>query len=177
MATDAEIEQKANELRIRYNPSDISPFPFEKILADKTDLRIYITELQDNNISGAILYDPKEKKFEIVINKNKPDVRRYFTTAHELGHYFLHSDYIITSKGLVDGENTLEGNTALFRDDNTTSTTFEIEANRFAAALLMPGDLVAKAWSELKSVEACARAFNVSISAMSIRLERLGLVN
>jgi Zn-dependent peptidase ImmA (M78 family) len=40
----------------------------------------------------------------------------------------------------------------------------------------MPKDLVISAWSTLKNIEECAKIFNVSVSAMSIRLERLGLI-
>ena len=69
-----------------------------------------------------------------------------------------------------------ESNGMMFRSDNAPTTEMEIEANRFAASLIMPEKWVLKAWSELENVVECAKVFNVSVSAMSIRLERLGLL-
>ena len=51
----------------------------------------------------------------------------------------------------------------------------EIQANMFAAALLMPEDHVRRLWEGLGSVEAMARLFNVSVAAMEIRIGQLGL--
>jgi Zn-dependent peptidase ImmA (M78 family) len=78
---------------------------------------------------------------------------------------------------IIDGDNTLDTQNMLFRLDKSTSTQIEIEANNFAAALIMPASLVQKAWQKIGSVEECARIFHVSLSAMSIRLESLHLVD
>ncbi len=51
----------------------------------------------------------------------------------------------------------------------------EIQANMFAAALLMPEDMVREEWNKLKSVEEMSRRFNVSETAMGIRIDQLGL--
>ncbi|QQR82645.1 ImmA/IrrE family metallo-endopeptidase [Candidatus Campbellbacteria bacterium] len=175
--TKEEICAYAEDLAAKYNPLGLSPFPYERITGDKGDLEIVLAEF-DHGISGAIIFLTTEEKFRIIVNKNKPATRQNFTIAHEIGHYFLHKDEIKTNDNLlVDiGENSLDGSNALFRLDAAATTKIETEANNFAAALIMPTKLVQDAWTTLKDVEECAKIFNVSISAMSIRLERLKLI-
>ncbi len=170
-----EIENKAEEIATSFNPDGLSPFPFEKIQQGNPDIKILVVDIAER-ISGAISYDPDTNQFSIFINTLKPDTRQQFTIAHELGHYYLHQEIIKSEDGLVDFENTLDGNNILYRLDGAQSTKVETEANRFAATLIMPRRLIEKAWAELKSVEECAKVFNVSVSAMSIRLEKLGLL-
>lgn len=171
------ITQKAEDLAAKYNPEGYSPFPFEKIEADNDDLKILFSDNLDANISGAIIYDENDKIFAILVNKLKPDTRTHFTVAHELGHYFLHKEIIRQSKAIVDGDNTLDGQNILYRADTLENkSVLETEANNFAASLIMPEKLVRMVWEKLKDVEECARVFKVSVSAMSIRLERLKLL-
>ena len=51
----------------------------------------------------------------------------------------------------------------------------EIQANQFAAALLMPADLVSERYKTITNLEALARIFNVSEQAMGIRVTTIGL--
>ncbi len=55
-------------------------------------------------------------------------MRKRFTLAHELGHYFLHKDKI-------DG---IHQDTVLFRDSNEDKLGIEYAANDFASELLLP---------------------------------------
>ena len=169
-------EKLGEEKAKLYNPDGLSLFPFEKVTDDCRDVRIFYSDKISEKVSGAIAYDKGLNTFMILINSKEQKTRQNFTTAHELGHYFLHSDTIKENEMIVDGENTLDGSTFLYRQTVPYSTEVEVEANNFAAALLMPSDLVEKAWMSLKNVEECAKIFTVSITAMSIRLERLGLV-
>lgn len=169
-------ENKAEELAKQYNPKGISPFPYENILKDYSKIEIFFIDIEEQ-ISGAILFDKSTDRFKILINRSKPKTRQQFTIAHELGHFFLHSEIIHTKQGFVDGEGNLDGEKVLYRLDDTLSTKIEAEANRFAASLIMPKEYVESAWNELRNVEECARVFNVSVSAMSIRLEKLGLLS
>lgn len=174
--TKEEICLLAEDIASKYNPSGLSPFPYEKITDENKDLEIVSAEI-NQGISGAIIFLDKEKVFRIIVNKNKPQTRQNFTIAHEIGHYFLHKDKIKTNDNLlVDGENSLDGSGALFRLDVAEMTQIETEANNFAAALIMPTKLVQDAWLSIKNIEECANIFNVSVSAMSIRLERLKLI-
>ena len=176
MMTKEEICNLAEDIASKYNPTGLSPFPYEKITEDNKDLEIVLANIEIG-ISGAILFISEEERFRIIINKNKPETRQNFTIAHEIGHYFLHKDKIKTNENLlVDGESSLDGSSILFRLDATETTQVETEANNFAASLIMPTKLVQDAWLSLKNIEECAKIFNVSVSAMSIRLERLKLI-
>ena len=173
-----EIRQKAEKIAKVYNPEGLSPFPFDNISREKKDLKILLTAKLPENVSGVINYfsDETDPGFVIFINKNKPVTRQHFTIAHELGHYFLHQEEI-KKEFFVDEENVLDHTSMLYRRDEAVSTRLETEANNFAASLIMPEDLVKKAWEKLHDVDDCAQLFSVSVEAMSIRLSRLGLVN
>lgn len=130
-----------------------------------------IEEKMDSDVSG--LFVKNGDKPIISINKKEGDTRKRFTVAHELGHYFLHSEI---KPIFVD-----KTPKVLYR--NTASSSGEIhqerEANAYAAALLMPSSLVK---AELENVDAdainpikdLADKFNVSEPAMSFRLANLG---
>ena len=99
-------------------------------------------------------------KFECYVDSSEPSVRQRFTAAHELGHFVLHRSSI--------GE-THKDNYRLRAEGMTNWQ--ETEANRFAADLLMPHNLIEQAMdSGTNSVEGLARLFKVSEIAMSIRL-------
>lgn len=171
-----EIQLKGEELARKYNPEGFSPFPFDKIEEDCGDLSIFLTEKLDSDTSGALFYSEEERSYNIFINKCKPETRIYFTIAHEMGHYFLHKEIIIEENFIVDGENSLDGQAVLYRLDAAEQNKIEKEANNFAAALIMPEQFVRKVWGKLQNVQECANVFKVSVSAMSIRLERLRLL-
>ena len=169
-----DICEKAEELEIKYNPEGLSPFPFEKIVEDQKDIKLINAEIS-NTISGAIL--KAENHYFIIVNPNKPATRQQFTLAHEFGHYFLHKAILDKGTKFIDGDPVLDSGTILLREDNADPNQLEREANNFAASLIMPESLVKKAWETFKDIEACAKVFNVSGAAMSIRLERLGLID
>ncbi len=110
-------------------------------------------------------------------NASHSTVRQRFTIAHEIGHYVLHAKNKAQSL-FVDKH--------VFRRDEGSSTGLdqqEVEANKFAAALLMPEALVraeiAKQQLDLDDeddVSNLARRFNVSAAAMSFRLKNLQLL-
>lgn len=170
-----EIYNLAEELAKKYNPRGIAPFPYDAIERDREDLKILLTDRLNEEISGAINFIKEESKFFILINKNKPDTRKNFTIAHELGHYFLHPETVKKEEAIIDADNTIDSS-ILFRLDNAEYSRIETEANNFAASLIMPEDLVRKAWDDLSDIKEIANVFKVSPSAMSIRLEKLGII-
>lgn len=96
----------------------------------------------------------------IVYNDDKPVVRKRFSVAHELGHLYL---------GHLHGHSS---------DDLDTENFDEIEANAFAAHLLMPPNLVRKdIKSGQKDPGQLAKKYNVSIDAMWLQLRNSGLIN
>lgn len=117
-------------------------------------------------ISGEIRPDP-EGGYVIRINRHDPNKRQRFTVAHELAHFLLHRDHIGT--GISDD--------VLYR--SALSDTREHQANRLAADILMPDDLVR---TEIEAalekgvgdvVLYLADRFAVSEAAMRIKAEPL----
>lgn len=170
----AEIHSKAENLAARLNPDKLAPFPWENVVDSHPELVVHHTDTLPEEISGATLY--QDDKFFVLINSTKPETRQNFTLGHELGHFFLHND-TLKAEGFVDTENFLDNPNILYRVDPSDRSVLEREANHFAASLLMPADLVQKAWHVNANIEETAAIFRVSTIAMSIRLTELGLVS
>jgi Zn-dependent peptidase ImmA (M78 family) len=154
-----------------------------KILADSTGLRapvdvIAVTRSQgvdvlegtfDDDISGMVTKDGS--RVTIYVNRLHPPVRKRFTVAHELGHHVL--GHLHGDKAVHEDDN---GRLFLFRSSDAAGWPEEVEANQFAAALLMPRPLLMAAVEETpKPVDpsALATRFWVSEAAMTIRLQTL----
>lgn len=105
-------------------------------------------------VSGMIDY--KNKK--IFVNTDESNVRQRFTLAHEIGHAVLHSgedDAIVDLRASIDNP----------------SSQKEIEANRFAAALLMPRDQFVRLWFQVKGdINTLCTSFGASRQAVEIRI-------
>lgn len=98
-------------------------------------------------------------------------VRDRFTIAHELGHLFLH--YALAVQRFPD-EPMVATRWVDESDDDLVRT--EWEANWFAAAFLMPENDFKQVHREcLKSIEATAYEFKVSVKAAQIRAQSLGI--
>ncbi len=106
-------------------------------------------------------------------------MRQRFTVAHELGHWALHPGRLLIFDRPMR-VNRRDSVSAMATDRE------EIQANAFAAALLMPERLVRQSVSELPASEgrdpdrAAARLaglFDVSTLAMSFRIINLGLAS
>lgn len=175
---DPNIIQIAEELNRKYNPENLSPFPFENLRQDYENLTIYWAKNLPAEVSGAIKFTKKDKQYEIYVNSNNSPSRKHFTLAHEVGHFFLHREIIKNQQIIVDPEDPIIPDVAiLLRTDNPAkSDKFERQANEFAANLIMPKLLVTKAWEQLKSIVDCAAIFHVSTLAMTLRLEELDLI-
>lgn len=169
-----EIHAKAEQYAARFNPDKLAPFPWENVVDVYPELVIHHTDTLPDEISGATIY--QDDKFFILINNTKPETRQNFTLGHELGHFFLHTD-TLKAEGFVDTENFLDNPNILYRVDPSSRSIFEREANHFAASLLMPAELVQKAWHANPNIEEAAAIFRVSTIAMSIRLTELELVS
>lgn len=170
-----EISELGERYAREYNPESVAPFPYEHVLQKHPDLTIIYADLEDADVSGVTLL--KDGRFTILINSAKPETRQHFSLGHELGHYFLHKNRIREGDNFIDGDESLDSDTFLYRLNGTENTQLEREANNFAASLLMPSDLVRRAWHVTGGkIEDCAKLFQVSVIAMSVRLTRLGLV-
>lgn len=138
-------------------------------------LYVNFAELDWNHVSGAIIYDGENKVFRIFIHEWDNENRKTFTLAHELWHYFLHSEYLKQNGIIADSDdNILYRWTMPLSDDRKI---LEEEANYFAAELLMPEETVRKAREREKNPADLAKIFGVSLLAMSYRLDNLNLLD
>lgn len=111
-------------------------FEIQKFLASQADLRF--GKIPDNVDGISINLKSKDSKPIVIISTELPPTRRKFTMAHELGHIFI-PWHIGTIFSHTD-ENHDYAN-RLYHD-------CEVEANRFAAELLMPSEWVSDLLSE-----------------------------
>lgn len=128
----------------------------------------------EGQMSGAAIFNGNE--MIVAVSSKEPESRKRFTIAHEIGHLLLHADQALN----IDIKPV-----SLNRDlSSTTGESWrEVEANYFAASLLMPKEDVnshfAK-WSELEEdvrLKKLAQRYEVSMQAMSVRLNTLGLIS
>jgi Zn-dependent peptidase ImmA (M78 family) len=124
----------------------------------------------DENISG-MLEKVNDTEYKITVNTNKSLGHQRFTIAHEIGHLVMHRHLI--GEGLDD--RAYRSTTVGKYDNSKITNTHEAEANKFAASLLLPKDLVLKAVIEYgkENIEALKDHFQVSSRAMEIRLSTL----
>jgi Zn-dependent peptidase ImmA (M78 family) len=133
-----------------------------------------IQDRMERSISGLLYRD--DESVIIGVNANHPLRRQRFTVAHEIGHYLLHKGRPVV----------LDHVRMNFRDANSSTATDyeEIQANAFAAELLMPRDAVMAHTKRLSAIEDATEAsvlrdladtFDVSEQAMEYRLINLGL--
>lgn len=96
--------------------------------------------------------------------RTKNDGHERFSVGHELGHYFLdgHVDHVISADGVHES-----------RAGHVSRDPYEVEADRFSAALLMPHGLFRKAAHKvpdgLAGVEQLAKVCRTSLTATAIR--------
>ncbi len=128
----------------------------------------------EQNISGVLVR--KDGSAVIGVNSRHHPNRQRFTLAHELGHYLLHPENptVFVDDALIN-----------FRGEDITlpADTFEMEANAFAGALLMPTKLLREDLAgryidalDEAAVKRLARRYEVSPQALTIRLMRIGLL-
>jgi Zn-dependent peptidase ImmA (M78 family) len=149
-----------------------APVPVEKI-AKHLGAQVRFSPF-DDEISGMIHI--RDGKAIIGINSLHHPHRQRFSIAHELGHLQLHRR-LVTAHVHVDKEIPV-----LMRDAKASFGTDEIEiqANRFAAELLMPKSLLEQTLREKtldiddeESIEVLAQRFKVSKQAMGHRISAL----
>lgn len=121
MGTDVQLDDliKASERGFRVDVVE---------LAKMLNLPVYAMDMPDNE-SGH-LCDGDEPY--IAINENHPVTRQRFTIAHEISHYITHRD-LLERKGQLDRKADYE---------SEEEVEIEEEADKIAASILMPKDLV-----------------------------------
>jgi Zn-dependent peptidase ImmA (M78 family) len=162
------IDEKVRELLARFRVRR-PPVPVEQI-AKKLGLKLAAIP-GDDDISGAIIR--RGSDVVIAVNTLHHPNRQRFTVAHELGHYYFHS---------VLEEHVDQNFRVAWRNSESSKAVdwLEIEANRFAAELLIPRDFLVKDLDALRRIEKrtvalLASRYRVSPEAMKFRLTNLGV--
>lgn len=156
-------EERAEEILTKYSGGNI-PINVLEIAKRATVLVKYAPSTK---FSG-LLYRKDNTAF-MAISSSESNVRQRFTIAHELGHFFLHPQ----KDTFVE-----------FRDNekNIARGIKEVQANQFAAALLMPKRPIERDVQNFKetgitksAAEFLAKKYYVSEEAMTFRLMNLNL--
>lgn len=156
-----EIEVKTREILIEVvgDSLDEPPVNLAKILKH-FDLSLEQAKFKKFEVGGA--FDRENKTIYLAVDESP--IRQAFTVAHELGHLILHKkkqDIFFRHQ---------------VKDFDGDSKENEKEANWFAASLLMPKEMITKAWEKYKSIELIAQYFGVSKQAAYWRLKNLELL-
>ena len=147
------------------------PVQLDRILHHYNIHKVHLPASED--IFGAIIR--REGNVVIAVNPSQHPNRQRFTIAHELGHFFCHyqdtMEYVDTDFR-VNWRNSVSSEGVDWK---------EIEANRFAAELLMPESLLrddVNEWCVLdrEAIQHLASQYKVSRLAMHFRLINLGLL-
>jgi tetratricopeptide (TPR) repeat protein len=175
---DASLEELANELLERYEreiePIFGPPVPVEKIADFLLELNLEWLDIPDTEAEPILAYlDPGSKTIRLneqrlAFFEQYPGTYQY-TLAHEIGHYQLH----------LLGDEMQPDQTYVCRFQGIPKDRREWQAERFASYLLMPESLLLLAikgidlyrWPTLYRLR---DQFQVSITALTIRLEELG---
>ena len=166
----ATAEKLVERLGLRAGPIDV-----EKI-AEALGLRV-VAENLGGEISGLLV--SKEGMASIAVERREPPARRRFTIAHEIGHFLLR--HHLQRNELVHTDERWQ---VIYRSPKASEglDPMEVQANQFAATLLMPTRILRDRVQQLQKplteadVKKLANDFKVSEQAMTIRLSGLGLL-
>lgn len=149
--------------------NDMFKVPVDVVkIAKLNSIKVYEGNL-DKSVSGAIRYNKEKNYFEILVNKNDTRQRKRFTIAHEIGHFFLHKEILMSDEIHID---------IMYRmpNEDEEQKRREKDVDYFAGALLMNKTLLTKMYNENNTITELAEIFDVSVSAMTVRLDILGLL-
>ena len=186
--SDAQLEGMANRLLGRYESlyGAVSrpPIPVERILEDVLDLNILWDKIPEPP-GQSILAELDSGLKTVVFNESRRTLITetpglYHTIlAHEAGHWEAHVDHALLAQSPLPGfEHHMR---CLYQRSGPGQDPRELQAHRFMGFLLMPSPILLEAardadlqiWPALYKLR---DLFQVTISALRIRLERLGLV-
>ena len=168
-----DLERRAADLLQRHGIST-PPVPVDRI-ASTLGVRIAYKPFE-GDLSGMLYREPNGATV-IVINSDNTARRQRFSIAHEIAHLCLHESTLQVDRPI----------TVRFRNERSglAIDQEEIEANQFAAALLMNREWVLEDAMQLfrqqpdlpdvDVVKKLATRYDVSSQAMEYRLANLGL--
>jgi len=162
----AEIEQRALALLKEHGLLHIPVDPVR--LAHAMNIKVFNAKFSDDTISGILA--KRGPTLTMLINASDSANRKRFTIAHELGHRVL--DHFAS----LESDHTDHVGDLFRSDQDVSADRAEVQANFFAAALLMPEPLVREEFQKSREIDVLATRFAVSSESMGYRLSNLRLV-
>lgn len=158
-----ELKHAANDVLKRYGAIGD---PYERVTRIAKDQGIEILGADLHETAGVLRKEGD--RWVIYVNREDSPSRQLFTIAHELGHFFIHKHI---RDEFVDGQ-------LIARDEDSKYASVELEANEFAANLIMAEakvrELVGDKAIDAALIQRLAGTFGVSTIAMHVRLSNLG---
>ena len=114
-------------------PSLVIPVPIED-LARQLDIQD-IAELTTEGFEGGLITDDVRSSGIVLVRKGMNRHRRRFTIGHELGHFLIPTHRPATPQGFLCSARDLN---KWSNNQQDRAVRMEAEANRFAAAILLP---------------------------------------
>lgn len=147
------LESAFGDMRSVELPVDLN------VVLSYLDVSLKEGSFEDSAIAAAL--DRKNKT--IFVSSEDDTQGKYFSIAHEIGHFRLH-DYIETD--------------VFYHKDSLTDedSKDEAAASQFAMSLLMPEQLVTELWDVLDEVDKMSKIFAVTPATMRYRLKQLDLI-
>ncbi len=174
----AQIEARAAEL---WRDHALRPGFHVEQLVDALGLGLVWEPVEDDG-RGRILGQLVPDERLVILNERhlaeleaKDGRLRRYTLGHEVGHWILHA-----TAARRGGVRLFAGDRTWCRDGSPDPV--ERQAERFAAMLLMPSELIratapSAPWTGWATVYSLAGTFVVNATPMAIRLEELGLMH
>ncbi len=167
----SEIEKHATQVLRDHGLLDIPVDPLK--VAKALRIKVMNAVFSEKEKSGAV--SKRASEFTIFVNVNEPSARKRFTIAHEIGHRMLHMEGAADIE-IIDTHDNFRAAEVPYDKTWNEERRIEWEANTFAAALLMNENLVREKWEICKEPNILAWMFQVSTTAMLVRLKQFGLV-
>jgi hypothetical protein len=156
--TDKAIEEEAalllSEYCAQHKPIVAPPIPIDEIIELHLKLTFEVQDLQDlfraADVHGAIWINEGRLAVDQSLDpsRNPRKLGRYrFTLGHETGHWRLHRTHYLKNEAQRSLFDKQSGAPAYICRSNQKPRV-EMQADRFSAFLLMPRDLVLKAWEQ-----------------------------
>lgn len=167
-----DIEIRATQILRDHKLLDVPIDPLK--VAKALQIKVMNAVFSEQDKSGVIV--KRDDTFSILLNTNEPPARKRFTIAHEIGHRLLHMNANVDSE-FIDTEDNFRTTDVSRSEAWSEERRQEWEANAFATALLMNEELIRKKWKSCNDPATLAWTFQVSQTAMIVRLSQLGLLN
>ena len=185
---DVHVEREATRLLNQYEREfgtvTKPPVPIEDIADGLLDLRILWDSMSEAaGTSTLASLEPQDRM--IKFNESRRQIFEetpglYNTVlGHEIGHWELHVDHgLAAQQQLPRFDQVYE---CIYQESTSTQGTRETQAHRFMGFLLMPSSLLREAIRDVEltswpNLYGLRELFQVTISALTIRLERLGVL-